>query len=72
MTPLADCARLAVHLRKPSMPKLTATLFAVPLPGDRSLLAPGAAVTVRALQGEDDRLTAVSVQAEKDGVKPLP
>ncbi len=42
------------------------------LPGDRSLLVPGAAVTVRAMQGADDRLTAVSVQAEKNGVKPLP
>ena len=42
------------------------------LPGDRSLLVPGAAVTVRATQGDDDRLTAVSVQAEKNGVKPLP
>lgn len=41
------------------------------LPGDRSLLVPGAAVTVRALQG-DDHLTAVSVQAERNGVKPLP
>ncbi len=42
------------------------------LPGDRSLLAPGVAVTVRALRADDDRLTAVSIQAEKDGVKPLP
>lgn len=41
------------------------------LPGDRSLLVPGAAVTVRATQS-DDRLTAVTVQAEKNGVKPLP
>jgi len=40
--------------------------------GDRSLLVPGAAVTVRALRADDDRLTAVSIQAEKDGVKPLP
>ncbi len=40
--------------------------------GDRSLLAPGAAVTVRALRADGDRLTAVSIQAEKDGVKPLP
>lgn len=42
------------------------------LPGDRSLLTPGAAVTVRAMQGADDSLTAVSVQAERNGVKPLP
>ena len=40
--------------------------------GDRSLLVPGAAVTVRAVPGAGDTLTAVSVQAEKDGVKPLP
>ncbi len=42
------------------------------VPGDRSLLVPGAAVTVRAIPGAGDALTAVSVQAEKDGVKPLP
>ncbi len=42
------------------------------LPGDRSLLVPGAAVTVRAMQEDNDSLTAVSVQAEKNGVKPLP
>ncbi len=42
------------------------------LPGDRSLLVPGAAVTVRAMQGADDSLTAVSGHAEKNGVKPLP
>jgi len=42
------------------------------VPGDRSLLVPGAAVTVRAMRAGDDRLTAVSVQAERDGVKPLP
>jgi hypothetical protein len=39
--------------------------------GDRSLLVPGAAVTVRATR-TGDALTAVSIQAEKDGVKPLP
>ena len=42
------------------------------VPGDRSLLVPGAAVTIRAVPGAGDDLTAVSVQAEKDGVKPLP
>ena len=42
------------------------------IPGDRTLLVPGAAVTVRAAKGTDGALTAVSVQAEKDGVKPLP
>ncbi len=39
--------------------------------GDRSLLVPGAAVTIRAAR-TGDALTAVSIQAEKDGVKPLP
>lgn len=42
------------------------------LPGDRSLLVLGAAVTVRATRSDNGSLTAVSVQAEKDGVKPLP
>ncbi len=42
------------------------------VPGDRNLLVPGAAVTVRAVPGPGGSLTAVSVQAEKDGVKPLP
>ena len=42
------------------------------LPGGRSLLVPGAAVTVRAMQGANDSLTAISVQAERNGVKPLP
>ena len=40
--------------------------------GDRALLVPGAAVTVRAIVREDGTHTAVSIQAEKDGVKPLP
>jgi len=39
--------------------------------GDRSFLVPGATVTVRAIR-DGDVLTAVSVQAEKDGVKPPP
>lgn len=42
------------------------------IPSDRSLLVPGAAVTVRATRSADGALTAVSVQVEKDGVKPLP
>lgn len=41
------------------------------VPGDRSLLVPGAAVTIRAAKNADGTLTAISVQAEKDGVKPL-
>ncbi len=41
------------------------------IPGDRSLLKPGAAVLVFAVKAEDGKLTARSVQAEKDGVKPL-
>jgi hypothetical protein len=42
------------------------------VPGDRSLLKPGAAVTIRAARAADGSLTALSIQAEKDGVKPLP
>lgn len=41
------------------------------IPGDRSLLKPGAAVLVFATRAEDGALTARSVQAEKDGVKLL-
>jgi hypothetical protein len=41
------------------------------IPGDRSLLKPGAMVAVSAMKGTDGTLTATSVQAEKDGVKPL-
>jgi hypothetical protein len=41
------------------------------VPGDRSLLKPGAAVTVRAMKAADGAITALSIQAEKDGVKPL-
>jgi hypothetical protein len=40
--------------------------------GDASLLKPGIAVTVRAMRAADGVITAVAVQAEKDGVKPLP
>ena len=42
------------------------------IPGDRSLLVAGAAVTIRAMRAADGGLSAVSIQAEKDGVKPLP
>jgi hypothetical protein len=41
------------------------------IPGDRGLLKPGAAVSVSALKAPDGSLTARSIQAEKDGVKPL-
>jgi len=39
--------------------------------GDLGLLKPGAAVAVSASKAADGSLTARSVQAEKDGVKPL-
>jgi hypothetical protein len=39
------------------------------VPGDRSLLKPGAAVLVLAAQ-KDGGLVATGVTAEKDGVKP--
>ena len=42
------------------------------VPGDASLLVQGATVTVRATRGTDGMITAVAVQAEKNGVKPLP
>jgi hypothetical protein len=41
------------------------------VPGDRSLLKAGAAVAVFAAKAADGTLTARSVQAEKNGVKPL-
>ncbi|MGA9868139.1 MAG: hypothetical protein WBQ75_17070 [Acetobacteraceae bacterium] len=41
------------------------------IPGDRGLLKPGAAVRILAVKSDDGKLTARSVQAEKDGVKPL-
>jgi hypothetical protein len=40
------------------------------VPGDPSLLKPGAAVTVAALKKPDGTITAARVTAEKDGVKP--
>jgi hypothetical protein len=39
-------------------------------PGDASLLKPGAAVVILALQQPDGSLTVTRVNAEKDGVKP--
>ncbi|WEK50422.1 MAG: hypothetical protein P0Y66_22770 [Candidatus Kaistia colombiensis] len=41
------------------------------IPGDRSLLKPGAAVSVFVTKAADGSLSARGVQAEKDGVKPL-
>ena len=41
------------------------------VPGDRTLLVPGAEVTVRATEAAGT-VTAVSIQAQRDGVKPLP
>ena len=40
------------------------------VPGDRSLLKPGAAVFIIAQKGADGSLIASGVTAEKDGVKP--
>ncbi|HXQ50883.1 MAG TPA: hypothetical protein VN802_07305, partial [Stellaceae bacterium] len=40
------------------------------VPGDASLLKPGAAVVVAARKGDDGSLTAMRISAEKDGVKP--
>ncbi len=41
-----------------------------PVPGDKDLLKPGAAVFVIALKQEDGKLTAARLYAEKDGIKP--
>jgi hypothetical protein len=41
------------------------------VPGDRSLLKPGAAVSVFTAKASDGSLTARAVQAERNGVKPL-
>lgn len=41
------------------------------VPGDRSLLKPGAAVSVFVDRADDGSLRARAVQAERDGVKPL-
>jgi len=40
------------------------------VPGDASLLKPGAAIFMAALKKSDGTLTAARVTAEKDGVKP--
>jgi hypothetical protein len=40
------------------------------VPGDPSLLKPGAAVTIFALKKPDGTITSARVTAEKDGVKP--
>ncbi|HYZ63771.1 MAG TPA: hypothetical protein VE650_15080 [Acetobacteraceae bacterium] len=40
--------------------------------GDRSLLVPGAHVTIRGTAGPGGAVTAVAIQAEKNGVQPLP
>ena len=41
------------------------------IPGDRTLLKPGAAVLVFVTKAADGSLTARAIQAEKDGVKPI-
>jgi len=39
--------------------------------GDRNLLKPGAAIRIQAAKEADGKLVARSVQAQKDGIKPL-
>lgn len=46
------------------------TPIVIAVPGDRSLLKPGAAVYVAAQKKPDGSLTASRITAEKDGVKP--
>jgi hypothetical protein len=47
------------------------TLIVASVPGDRSLLKPGAAVAVSVLIRSDEHIVARRINAEKDGVKPL-
>ena len=47
------------------------TLITASVPGDRSLLKPGAAVAVSVLIRPDGSVVARRINAEKDGVKPL-
>ena len=42
-----------------------------PVPGDKSLLKPGAAVFLAGPKGEDGSVTANFMYVEKDGIKPL-
>ena len=46
------------------------TPIVIYVPGDPSLLKPGAAVTIAAVKKPDGMITAARVTAEKDGVKP--
>jgi hypothetical protein len=46
------------------------TPIVIAVPGDNSLLKPGAAVFVAANKGADGKLTATRITAEKNGVKP--
>ena len=41
-----------------------------PVPGDKSLLKPGAAVFLAGPKGEDGSVTANFMYVEKDGIKP--
>ena len=41
-----------------------------PVPGDKSLLTPGAAVFLAGPKGEDGSVTANFMYVEKDGIKP--
>jgi hypothetical protein len=41
-----------------------------PVPGDKSLLRPGAAVFLRGPKGPDGTVTAIFMYIEKDGIKP--
>ena len=42
----------------------------MPVPGDKSLLKPGAAVFLAGPKGEDGSVTANFMYVEKDGIKP--
>jgi hypothetical protein len=50
--------------------QLALGLVGGPVPGDKSLLKPGAAVFLAGPKGEDGSVTANFMYVEKDGIKP--
>ncbi len=76
MTRVSRTARETLRLRYPGGEQTIEVDAGVTRLGlsqsDRTPLVPGAEVTVRVVRGPGDILTSVSIEAEKDGVKPLP
>ena len=69
--PVGHILRLAYPSGTQAIEIDPATRIVALVPGDRSLLKPGAAVVVRTIKAGDGSVTVRSVQVEKDGVKPL-